>query len=292
MDRARRIRRLREGDDDRPEGDDSGGGAPSEGSAPSDGPKGDDHDSTATETERDVIEDETEMEWGAPGGSAGSGADAASGPESDRVTESAGATESAAVPDEGGSGDISAPLPETDQLEAALADDDDDAATETVTPEATEEAEEAEEAEETRVLEFTLGDEHYCLDIEYIEEIVKEETITRVPNTPEFVEGVVDLRGQITTVLDPKQLLDIDREGTESLMIVFDPEAFEDQGAIGWIVDEVQQVEPIYESETNDPPIDEEYMRGVVDRDDEAEFVIWTDPQRAIELATAEEPAD
>jgi purine-binding chemotaxis protein CheW len=278
MDRARRIRRLREGDDDRPEGDDSGGGAPSEGSAPSDGPKGDDHDSTATETERDVIEDETEMEWGAPGGSAGSGADAASGPESDRVTESAGATESAAVPDEGGSGDISAPLPETDQLEAALADDDDDAATETVTPEATEEAEEAEEAEETRVLEFTLGDEHYCLDIEYIEEIVKEETITRVPNTPEFVEGVVDLRGQITTILNPKVTIDKPEAEAGELIVVFDSDAFDDQGHIGWVVDDVRQVSLISGAEVNEPPIAEDHVNGVIDCEDDDGFVVWTSP--------------
>lgn len=142
----------------------------------------------------------------------------------------------------------------------------------------------------TRVLEFTLGDEHYCIDISLVEEIVKRDTITRVPNTDDYIEGVVDLRGQITTILDPKELLDIDADGSETLMIVFDPEAFDDQGAIGWIVDEVRQVAPVSESEVNEPPVDEDYIEGVVDREDG--FVIWTKPEVAIALATADEPDD
>jgi|GEM_PF-195925 len=144
----------------------------------------------------------------------------------------------------------------------------------------------------TRVLEFTLGDEHYCIDISLVEEIVKRDSITRVPNTDEYIVGVVDLRGQITTILDPKELMDIDAEGSETLMIVFDPDAFDDQGAIGWIVDEVRQVAPITESEVNQPPVDEDYIRGVVDRDDSEEFVIWTKPEVAITLATIDEAED
>jgi len=146
--------------------------------------------------------------------------------------------------------------------------------------------------ESTRVLEFTLGDEHYCIDISLVEEIVKRDSVTRVPNTDEYIEGVVDLRGQITTILDPKALMDIDAAGSETLMIVFDPDAFDDQGALGWIVDEVQQVAPIAESEVNQPPVDEDYIRGVVDRDDSDEFVIWTKPEVAIKLATVDETDD
>ena len=139
--------------------------------------------------------------------------------------------------------------------------------------------------DETRVLEFALGEERYCLDIDHVEEIVKRETVTRVPNTPEYVEGVVDLRGQITTILDPKVLFDIDVEGPEELIVVFDPEGFEDQGAIGWLVDDVNQVMPVAESEVNDSPVDQEHVEGVVDRD--GEFVIWTKPELAVEDATS-----
>lgn len=141
--------------------------------------------------------------------------------------------------------------------------------------------------EVVRVLEFSLGDEYYCLDIEYVEEIVKRSSVTRVPNTPDFVDGVVDLRGQITTILEPKAMMDIESEGQQNLIIVFDPEQFEDQGAIGWVVDEVRQVVPIPESDVNYPPVDAKYINGVVDRDEYERFVIWVEPEDALAQATA-----
>ncbi|MGB9931602.1 chemotaxis protein CheW [Haloarcula amylolytica] len=148
---------------------------------------------------------------------------------------------------------------------------------------------ESTQAEEmVRVLEFALGDEYYCLDIDYVEEIVKRETVTRVPNTDDYVEGVVDLRGQITTILSPKVMMDIDSDGTENLIVVFDADVFEEQGAMGWIVDEVRQVVPVAESEVNTAPVDGEYINGVVDRDGEDEFVIWIEPDDVLDNATAD----
>jgi len=136
--------------------------------------------------------------------------------------------------------------------------------------------------EETRVLEFRLGEERYCLDIEYVEEIVREESVTRVPNTPEYVTGVVDLRGQITTILDPKVAADIETDDGDQLMIVFDADVFEDHGEIGWLVDAVDQVSLIAESDVKESPIQEPYINGVIEREDE--FVIWTTPELALDV--------
>ena len=188
--------------------------------------------------------------------------------------------------------DVAAPLPDTETLENALGGTEESDA-ETVTPDEGDmpaapgtESEEAEaQEEETRVLEFRLDDEYYCLDIEYIEEIVKEETITRVPNTPKFVEGVVDLRGQITTILNPKVTLGKEDTDADQLIVVFDSEAFEDQGHIGWVVDDVRQVSPITDSEVNDPPVEDDHINGVIDREDDDQFVIWTSPALALEEA-------
>ncbi|MFC7138975.1 chemotaxis protein CheW [Halosimplex aquaticum] len=164
--------------------------------------------------------------------------------------------------------------------------EEDDGGVDPVAPGAAGRAEGAETqtGEETRVLEFALGDEQYCLDIEYVEEIVKRETVTRVPNTADCVEGVVDLRGQITTILDPKVLLDIPEEGSKDLIVVFDPDEFDDQGAVGWVVDDVNQVTPITEDEVNPSPVDQDHVNGVVDRD--GEFVIWTTPELDLDEAT------
>jgi purine-binding chemotaxis protein CheW len=146
---------------------------------------------------------------------------------------------------------------------------------------------ESKDEEEIRVLEFELGGERYCLNIMYVEEIVKKDHITRVPNTPEFVRGVVDLRGQITTILDPKESIGIDAESEEELIIVFDGDTFEDQGYIGWLVDEVRQVTPIVPSEVKESPTDRKHVNGVIERDNE--FVIWTNPEIALAEADADE---
>ncbi|PSP41315.1 chemotaxis protein CheW, partial [Halobacteriales archaeon QH_2_66_30] len=250
MDRARRIRQMREGGEDQgEENDDSGnavdaggdavdaGGGTEDGRAADDGAAGD---------------GEGEMEWGAPGGS----------------TESDG-------------DETRAPLPEADELEEALTGAGTESEAETVTPDVAEVDEEGDDGggEETRVLEFTLSDEHYCLDIEYIEEIVKEETITRVPNTPAFVEGVVDLRGQITTILNPKVTIGKPDTTPGDLIVVFDSDAFEDEGHVGWVVDDVRQVSLISDAEVNDAPVEDEHINGVVDRADEDSFVVWTTPE-------------
>ena len=170
----------------------------------------------------------------------------------------------------------------TAQAETAEDDDSDQAvpAGATVAEAVAEQA----EGEETRVLEFRLGDELYCLDIEYVEEIVREESVTRVPNTAAYVSGVVDLRGQITTILDPKTTIGIERSDDDQLIVVFDAELFDDHGAIGWLVDEVNQVTPIVEEEVKESPIQEPYINGVIERDDE--FVIWTTPELALDADT------
>ncbi|MFD1587245.1 chemotaxis protein CheW [Halorientalis brevis] len=135
----------------------------------------------------------------------------------------------------------------------------------------------------TRVLEFELGDERFCLDIDYIEEIVELENMTRVPNSPSFVEGVVDLRGQVTTIINPKDALEVEEEVGGSLIIVFDSEEVGDQGHLGWVVDEVRQVTPVSDDEVNDSPDeDAEYINGIINREDEDDFVVWTTPELAL----------
>jgi purine-binding chemotaxis protein CheW len=312
MDRARRIREIREGKSDAQADDFAEESAQGSAETP---------DGT---TDRAASSSET--------GEASAGtAEAASGAEPERAAEEAGDgtpdTRQEPVTSGGAAGESGQPAESGESPAASASDDDaaaaggdDDAgfqipgaqATDVdidpeqlageagVDPEAVEQADEnavagtvgmagAESARETgstaetRVLEFDLGAERYCLDIEHVEEIVKRDSVTRVPNTPDYVEGVVDLRGQITTILDPKVLLDIDDEGAKDLIVVFDPEEFEDQGAIGWVVDDVNQVTPVVDDEVNESPVDAEHVNGVVERD--GEFVVWTDPEIAIENA-------
>lgn len=130
-----------------------------------------------------------------------------------------------------------------------------------------------------QVLEFKLGEETYCVSIDYVTEIVDVGELTSVPNSPPHVEGVMDLRGRTTSIIDPKVVFDIGDEGEAARIIVFDPEiAGDDQGAVGWLVDEVYQVSQVDPENVDRSPTSEEVrsIKGVVKRD--GAFIIWVDP--------------
>jgi len=130
---------------------------------------------------------------------------------------------------------------------------------------------------ETQVLEFGLGDETYCLDIDVIDEIVDAGQLTRIPNSPPQVEGVMDLRGRTTSIINPKTVFDINDEGERNRIIVFDPDSIGDQGTIGWIVDEVYQVTDITPDDVDETTTaNDENVHGIVKGDDK--FVVWVDP--------------
>ena len=129
-----------------------------------------------------------------------------------------------------------------------------------------------------QVLEFQLGDETYCVSIDYVTEIVDVGELTSVPNAPPHVEGVMDLRGRTTSIINPKTVFDIDG-GEPSRIIVFDPEvANDEQGAVGWLVDEVHQVSQVDPENVDRSPTSDDIdsVRGVVKRD--GGFVIWVNP--------------
>jgi len=59
------------------------------------------------------------------------------------------------------------------------------------------------------VVEFLLGKEHYAVNLTDIREVVEYTAITPLPNAPAAVQGIIDLRGEITTILDLRQRLNI-----------------------------------------------------------------------------------
>ena len=134
--------------------------------------------------------------------------------------------------------------------------------------------------EDVQVLEFRLGSNEYCIDIEYIEEVVELDGngLTDLPNSASYIEGVMDLRGETTTIVDPKRVLNVRGEGGERV-IVLDTERLERNGAVGWLVDEVDQVVPVDSSNVDEEPVeDADEIRGMLKRD--GEFVLWLDPTK------------
>jgi purine-binding chemotaxis protein CheW len=63
-----------------------------------------------------------------------------------------------------------------------------------------------------QVLEFLLGKEHFAIDLFDVREVVEYTTITKLPNTHPHIKGIIDLRGEITTIIDLKERLHIPHE--------------------------------------------------------------------------------
>ncbi|RBI64027.1 chemotaxis protein CheW [halophilic archaeon] len=125
---------------------------------------------------------------------------------------------------------------------------------------------------DVQVLVFRLEDKRYCVDIAHVDEIVDREKLTQLPNSKPHVEGVMDLRGTTTTIVNPKTVLELDDSETGDRVVVFDTEG---EGSTGWLIDEVSQVVSVDEEEL-DESVESESVHGVVRRGDD--FVVWLKP--------------
>jgi len=133
------------------------------------------------------------------------------------------------------------------------------------------------ETEPTKVLEFGLGDGTYCLDIGVIDEIVDAGELTRIPNSPAHVEGVMDLRGRTTTIVDPKTVFGIEEAGPRERIVVFDDDEIDEGGIVGWMVDEVFQVRDVAPEDVDQgTTVNDEGIRGIVKSD--GRLVVWVSP--------------
>lgn len=141
-----------------------------------------------------------------------------------------------------------------------------------------------------QVLEFALGSERYCLDIGHIDEIVDAAELTRIPNAPAHVEGVMDLRGRTTSIIDPRTLLGVESGGGRDRIIVFDDDVG-DGGIVGWMVDEVYQVTDVEPESVDTTTVDDDAaIHGVVKREDG--FVVWLDPTTGANADATSVPED
>jgi len=122
---------------------------------------------------------------------------------------------------------------------------------------------------EQQIVVFRLGEEEYAVPILQIQEIVRlPEKITFVPNTPDFIEGVMNLRGEILPIVDLHKKFNIKKSqaNLEKMRVVVI--RVENQ-IIGIVVDEVVEVLNTTEEQISDVPemftqIDYEYLSGIV----------------------------
>jgi purine-binding chemotaxis protein CheW len=101
-------------------------------------------------------------------------------------------------------------------------------------------------------LAFHLADEEYALDITQISEIIKVREFTDIPRTPEFVLGIISLRGVVVPIFDLSQRLNLGvSESTATSRIVV---CQQDDAIVGFLVDSINQVVSLPDKELEPPP--------------------------------------
>ena len=120
-------------------------------------------------------------------------------------------------------------------------------------------------------LTFTLGEEEYGVDILKVQEIRGYDTVTRIPDTPDFVKGVINLRGTIVPVIDLRLKLRLDeaRYDAFTVMIVLNVE----DRVVGIVVDSVSDVIPLNADQIRPTPefgaaVDTRFISGIGTQDD------------------------
>jgi purine-binding chemotaxis protein CheW len=145
------------------------------------------------------------------------------------------------------------------------------------------------------VVEFILGGEHYALDIHLAREIVEMLQITPIPRAPHYISGVINLRGEITNIMNLNTMLGLVNQETRDnqKIIVLVPEAVSGSN-IGIIVDDVIGVLQVAESNVEHlgEGLASEvsgFVKGIIklQRDDvdkkNTQLIIWLDVQKVIE---------
>lgn len=126
---------------------------------------------------------------------------------------------------------------------------------------------EAEEGKVVQLIVFNLGDEEFGADIAQVREIIRTGPITPIPDSPDFIKGVINVRGEIVVTIDLKArfFLPANKE-VECKHIVI---AEQEKNLFGLMVDEVAEVLRIPETDIKEPPelvtkIHKEYVSGVI----------------------------
>jgi purine-binding chemotaxis protein CheW len=117
-----------------------------------------------------------------------------------------------------------------------------------------------------KYLAFCIGEEEYCIEIRYITEIVGIQHIAQVPDMPDFVKGVINLRGRVIPVMDVRLRFKMAaREYDERTCVVV---ATVGESLVGFVVDTVREVCSIPEVDISDAPgmsraESTRYIRGI-----------------------------
>ncbi|MFP4032351.1 MAG: chemotaxis protein CheW [Desulfococcaceae bacterium] len=149
-------------------------------------------------------------------------------------------------------------------------------------------------------LTFRLGEEFFALDVVQVREVLDMCPITKVPGTPDFMRGVINVRGGVVPVMDLRRKFGLPQseQTLDTRIIVMEIAIDGEVTVLGTLADSVNEVLDLESSQIEPPPKigarwRTEFIHGIGKRDDN--FLILLDIDRVFssdELALAEAAAD
>jgi purine-binding chemotaxis protein CheW len=143
--------------------------------------------------------------------------------------------------------------------------------------------------ETKQFLTFRIGEEHYGLDLSQTREIIEYSGITSVPLMPNFLRGVINLRGDVVPVIDlavrlGRAPIDIQKR---TCIIVVELDVEQQNHVLGLLADAVSEVIDLTDENIEDAPsfganIRAEFIQGIAKFDNE--FVVLLDANKALSI--------
>ncbi len=142
----------------------------------------------------------------------------------------------------------------------------------------------AETTEATQHLTFKLDSEEFAVDISKVREVLEYTTVTKVPQTPEFMKGVINLRGHVVPVVDLRLKFGMtEAEKTvNTCIIIVEVSVDEEIVVLGALADSVQEVFDFEADQIEPAPkigtrLNTEFIQGMGKRDDQFIMILDID---------------
>lgn len=117
-----------------------------------------------------------------------------------------------------------------------------------------------------QVVIFNLSDERYGVETSQVKEIIRVQEITKISNAPEFIEGVINLRGQITTIINLRKRFGMEPKHMDNKTRII---VFEYNGSTIGMMDTVTEVKYLSVEDMEELPsiitarTESKFLRGV-----------------------------
>ncbi|MBU2549661.1 MAG: chemotaxis protein CheW [Proteobacteria bacterium] len=139
-------------------------------------------------------------------------------------------------------------------------------------------------SEPTKFVTFRLEEEVFGLRIDRVREVLDFTTVTKVPRTPDFMRGVINLRGSVVPVVDLKLKFGMDEtvRRAETRIVIVEIDLDGDAAVLGALADSVSEVIELEPDQIGPPPrigtrLRTEFIRGMGRRGDEFIVILNVD---------------